>query len=84
MSEVPIADWQGLAASKREANFKKIPESWRLPESLTSQFIETSVISVLDVPATCGLLAQREIDLTSNYDASRWMKSSDIYLNLDD
>ncbi|KAF9732112.1 hypothetical protein PMIN02_000231 [Paraphaeosphaeria minitans] len=70
MSEVPIADWQSLAASKKEANFKKIPEKWKLPESLTSQFVETSSISVIDVPATCGLLTPHELELTSNYDAT--------------
>lgn len=72
MSELPIADWQGLAASKRESNLKKIPEDWRLPDSLTSQFTETATISVLDVPATCGLLTPTELELTSNYDASKW------------
>lgn len=73
MSEVPIADWQGLAASKREANTKKIPGSWKLPESLISQFTETSAISVIDVPLTCGLLSSREVELTSNYDASKYL-----------
>jgi amidase len=72
MSEIPIVDWQGLAASKREDNLKKIPEKWRLPESLTSKFIETSTISVIDVPATCGLLTPRELELTSDYDASKY------------
>jgi amidase len=71
MSEVPIGEWQSLAASKRAANSKKIPDKWRLPESLTSQFTETSAISVIDVPATCGLLTPRELELTSNYDASK-------------
>ena len=79
MSEVPIADWQGLAASKREANFNKIPEKWRLSESLTSQFVETSTISVIDVPATCGLLTPRELELTSNHDASKYHHESYVF-----
>lgn len=77
MSEVLIAGWRGLAAEKREANLKKIPESWRLPNSLTAQFTETSAISVIDVPLTCGLLTSREVELTSNYDASKsWLSKS--------
>ncbi|KAF1965885.1 amidase [Bimuria novae-zelandiae CBS 107.79] len=71
MSELPIADWQTLAASKRKAVYDKIPVQWRLPESLTSKFNETSTISVLDVPSTCGLLTPRELELTSNYDATQ-------------
>ena len=71
MSEVPIANWQALAASKREAVFSQIPENWRLPESLTSNFHEKATISVLDVPSTCGLLTSRELELTSAYDASK-------------
>lgn len=67
----PAAEWQGRAASKREALFEQIPEQWRLPEQLTSQFNETSSVSVLDVPATCGLLTPRELDLTSNHDACK-------------
>ncbi|KAJ4289597.1 hypothetical protein N0V90_010926 [Kalmusia sp. IMI 367209] len=70
MSEVPIADWQTLASSKRSSVFSKFPSQWHLPSSLTSQFSETSTISVVDVPATCGLLTPRELDLTSNYDAT--------------
>lgn len=70
MSEVPIADWQTLASSKRSELFSKIPSNWHLPSSLTAQFSETSPISVIDVPATCGLMTPRELDLTSNYDAT--------------
>lgn len=82
MSEVPIADWQGLAASKRNANFKKIPDKWRIPESLTLQFVETSAISVLDVPATCGILTTRDLELTTDYDASKYEIESTYRSNL--
>jgi len=70
MSTVPTAEWQTLAASKRAANYSKIPESWRLPSSMTSQFTEKATISVLDVPRTSGLLSEKELDLTENYDAT--------------
>ncbi|CAN9360017.1 unnamed protein product [Alternaria alternata] len=66
----PIADWQTLAQSKRESVFAAIPKDWLLPPSQTSQYTETSSISVLDVPRTCGILTEKELDITENYDAT--------------
>jgi amidase len=66
----PIADWQTLAQSKRESVFAAIPKDWLLPPSQTSQYTETSSISVLDVPRTCGILTEKELDITGNYDAT--------------
>ncbi|KAF2491400.1 amidase [Lophium mytilinum] len=63
-------DWRALAASKRESVAAKIPAEWRLPSSFTSQFTPTSRISVLDVPRKSGLLTDRELELTDNYDAT--------------
>lgn len=75
MSSVPpIADWQELARSKRESVAAKIPQNWLLPSSLTSQFTETSTLSVIDVPQTCGLLTDKELDITENYDATELVK----------
>jgi amidase len=70
----PIADWQALAKSKRESVFAKIPKDWLLPTSQTSQYTESSSISVLDVPRTCGILTDKELDLTENYDATDLVK----------
>ncbi|KAF2811783.1 amidase [Mytilinidion resinicola] len=64
------SDWRALAASKRESVAAKIPAEWRLPKSFTSQFTQTSRISVLDVPRKSGLLNDRELELTENYDAT--------------
>lgn len=65
-----IANWEELARSKRESVFAKIPKDWLLPTSLTSTFHEKATVNVLDVPATCGLLTQKELEITSNYDAT--------------
>ncbi|KAL7777127.1 hypothetical protein CFE70_007550 [Pyrenophora teres f. teres 0-1] len=65
-----IADWRTLAASKRASVYSKIPPAWRLPASQTAQYTETSSISVLDVPRTCGILTEKELDITENYDAT--------------
>lgn len=63
-----MADWQKKAAAKREANVKKIPKEWLLP----AEFLkgnETSNVSVLDVPAKCGILTPEEVIVTQNFDA---------------
>jgi amidase len=69
-SAPPIADWLALATSKRASVFSKIPKAWLLPSSQTSQYTETSTISVLDVPRTCGILTEKELDITEKYDAT--------------
>jgi amidase len=66
----PIADWQELAKSKRLSVFSKIPKDWLLPPSQTAQYTETSTLSVLSVPRTCGILTEKELDITENYDAT--------------
>jgi amidase len=66
----PIADWEGLARSKKESVAAKIPRGWLLPTSLTEQYTETSTLSVLDVPQTCGLLSEKELAITQDYDAT--------------
>ena len=65
-----IADWRTLAASKRESLAAKIPTEWRLPNSILSQISQSSNICVLDIPKTCGILTERELDLTERYDAT--------------
>lgn len=69
-SAPPIADWKELAKSKRESVAARIPQKWRLPSDLTAEFTETSAINVLDVPRTCGLLSEKELDITEKYDAT--------------
>ncbi|KAJ4983362.1 amidase [Stagonosporopsis vannaccii] len=66
---IDVADWQKLALSKRVATFNKIPKDWLLPVEQASQYIETSQISVLDVPRTSGILTQKELAITENHDA---------------
>jgi amidase len=65
-----IANWQALAKSKRDSVTSQIPPAWLLPASLTSKFSETSTLSVLDVPRTCGLLTPTELSITEDHDAT--------------
>lgn len=69
MASAPaVADWQELARSKRESVAAKIPKDWRLPNA--SQYTETASISALNVPRTCGILTEQELEITENYDAT--------------
>jgi amidase len=62
--------WQTLSAAKREANAAKIPQEWRLSESILSKVSPNAEFGVLDVPGTCGILTESEVQLTEGYDAT--------------
>ncbi|KAF2471273.1 amidase signature enzyme [Lindgomyces ingoldianus] len=70
MTTAPTADWQTVAALKRDALSKKIPVGWRIPSSILDQVSETSTLNVLNIPRECGLLTEQELELTENYDAT--------------
>ena len=67
---VEVADWKQLALSKRVSTFNEIPKDWLLPVEQATRFTETNPISVLNVPRTCGILTQKELDITENHDAT--------------
>lgn len=62
------APWQEKAALKAAQAAQKIPKQWRLSPDLLSSSKNAS--SVLDIPAKCGILTEKEIDITENYDAT--------------
>jgi amidase len=79
----PKSDWQTLSAQKRIALYETIPKEWRLPKSTLTQIHGTAsptdpltpassfpATSVIEIPKSCGILTEREIDLTENYDAT--------------
>ncbi|KAL2813431.1 amidase signature domain-containing protein [Aspergillus granulosus] len=53
--------WEAIAQQKRKERVSKIPREWLLSEKITSHRTATP-ISLLQ---SCGLLSQRELDLTS-------------------
>lgn len=65
-----MSDWQSASAAKREQNAAKIPEEWRLPKSMLSMVSQEADLNVLDVPRDCGILSDKEIELTEKYDAT--------------
>ncbi|KAK4952492.1 hypothetical protein LTR10_009298 [Elasticomyces elasticus] len=65
-----LEPWQERAQRYREQAAAKIPEAWRLNPEFTSDLGPTSSKSVFDVPAKSGILTERELDITANYDAT--------------
>ncbi|KIX03954.1 uncharacterized protein Z518_07507 [Rhinocladiella mackenziei CBS 650.93] len=64
-----VQDWKDLVAKKRAEQAKGLPEEWRLPSTILDTIGATADISVLDVPAKCGLLTPKELEITEKYDA---------------
>ncbi|GKZ31885.1 hypothetical protein AbraIFM66950_000821 [Aspergillus brasiliensis] len=61
--------WQGKVENKIAQAKNKIPLEWRLPSSYLEGLQDTSQ-SVLDIPRHCGILSQREIHITEDFDAT--------------
>jgi amidase len=64
-----MAEWETIASQHRAECLKKIPNEWKLPSSALENLSETNPISVVEIPRTCGLLSDREIDITETRDA---------------
>jgi amidase len=59
--------WQSISKRKKDEQSSRIPKEWLLRDA----FKPTSdVINVLDVPRKCGLLSQKELDITEARDAT--------------
>jgi amidase len=82
MTDAP-ENWRDLAAKKRAALYAQIPQEWRLPSSTLASIHSSapptdpftpatshSSHSVLHVPRTCGILSERELELTEQYDVT--------------
>jgi amidase len=64
-------NWEIAAAQKRASVKDKIPVEWRLPDSILSKYANPDCgLSVHDVPKTCGILTEKELELTEKYDAT--------------
>ncbi|PLN86170.1 amidase [Aspergillus taichungensis] len=66
-----ITTWEQKAQAKQAAAAAKIPAEWRLPEKLLQDLQQQGpAASVLNIPRECGLLTQRELDITETVDAT--------------
>jgi hypothetical protein len=61
----PTPKWQSVSWQKKDQQFARIPAEWRL-----SRLPSSNITNYLDVPRECGLLTDRELDITENYDAT--------------
>ncbi|KAH9946646.1 general amidase [Amylocystis lapponica] len=59
-----LEDWQQHVADKRRRQKESIPQQWLIPP------ISKDHLNVLDVPATCGLLTSKELEITNTADVS--------------
>ncbi|KAL3476567.1 amidase [Aspergillus californicus] len=61
-----VISWQDKVAAKRSQCEAAIPVEWRLhPEH-----IQKHLTTVLDIPRTCGIMSDREIHITEDFDAT--------------
>lgn len=66
----PTPKWQSVAWQKKDQQFARIPSQWRLP-----QLPPASVTNYLSIPRDCGLLTEKELNITENYDATALAKA---------
>lgn len=57
--------WLELCNIKQAERERSIPAEWRIPASR----LTTEKKNLLDVPATCGILTEEEIKITSEFNA---------------
>lgn len=65
-----VLSWEQKAQAKRTQAAAKIPPAWRLPSTFLANISQVSSQSVLDIPRTCGLLNDRELQITESCDAT--------------
>ncbi|KAL3477194.1 amidase signature domain-containing protein [Aspergillus californicus] len=64
----PGKAWEVIRDEKRAEQVSRIPESWRLRPS---QYPDKNIIDVRPTVATCGILSERELEITGEkYDAT--------------
>lgn len=54
-------NWRSRADEKRAERDALIPAAWRLPAAIVE---DETVLDVTGVPKTCGILSEREIEIT--------------------
>lgn len=65
-----VSSWEQKAQAKRAQAAAKIPRSWQLPARTLEAISQDSNQSVLAIPRMCGLLTERELEITELYDAT--------------
>lgn len=60
-----MADYKLIGAEKRRLRESKIPHQWLLPNTDYQHGPD-----LVQIPATCGILNEIEVDITSQHDAT--------------
>jgi hypothetical protein len=63
-------DYRAVSHEKLAARAAKIPKEWLLPFKFLDDVNINSDLNALDVPRTCGILSEKELEITENYDAT--------------
>ncbi len=62
--------WQSIRARKQAERQSRIPSEWLLSSDLLPSDSDQSALNVIEIPRTCGLLSQKELEITEKYDAT--------------
>jgi amidase len=57
----PTAEWEQIAAKKREALMQSIPSEWIIPDAIKPP---DDQFNVMDFPRTSGWFSDRELEIT--------------------
>jgi hypothetical protein len=61
-----VKDYKTVSQEKLSTNAAKIPKEWQLPSEYLENVNANSDLNVLNIPRTCGILNENEIDITEN------------------
>jgi len=65
MTSAEPPKWKQISWLKKDEQFARIPEEWRLKE-----FPAANVTNLLDVPRKCGIMTEEELRITEEFDAT--------------
>ncbi|RSL39855.1 hypothetical protein CEP54_016245 [Fusarium duplospermum] len=64
-----VETWKVALAEKQAEVNTSLPKEWRLPQTTIDETKTNPTKGVMDIPRECGLLTEKELDITENYDA---------------
>lgn len=64
-----VETWKVALAEKQAEVDATLPKEWRLPQSTIDESKANPTKGVMHIPRECGLLTEKELDITENHDA---------------
>lgn len=62
--------WSDVATRKRSEVAQRVPSEWKLSPETLAMIDPGADINVMDIPRTCGLLTDKEFQITEKHDAT--------------